>query len=119
MASNFKRCERMISVTSDSRMLTRGSFRLSPKISAIGPRAQATTAATSSATTICSELIVAPAKDAWKQELVSVRRDRTIQYSRDRGCYAPPHDGRGVLGPPLSRRTTAVQAYPPAQTSST
>ena len=33
-------------------MLTRGSSRLPPKISAIGPRAQATTAGTSSATVI-------------------------------------------------------------------
>ena len=56
MASNFERCVRMISVTSASRMLTRGSPRLSPKISAIGPRAQATTAGTSSATTICALL---------------------------------------------------------------
>ena len=51
---------RMISVTSASRMLTRGSPRLSPKISAIGPRAQATTAGTSSTTTICALLPSAP-----------------------------------------------------------
>jgi len=53
-------------------------------------------------------LIVVPAKRAHeKHELVIVRLDRTIQYSRDRGCYALSRDRRGVLDPPLSRRTTA------------
>ena len=36
---------------------------------------------------------------------VIVRLDRTIQYS---GTLAMERIGRGVLGPPLSRRTTAV-----------
>ena len=38
---------------------------------------------------------------------VVVRLDRTTQYSRGRR-YFTPHDCRGVLGPPLSRRTTSV-----------
>jgi hypothetical protein len=50
IASNVFGCARMVSNTSVSTILTRRSLRLSPKISAIGPLAQATTAGTSSAT---------------------------------------------------------------------
>ena len=46
--------DRISSPTSVSRMVTRGSSRLPPNSSAIGPRAQATTAGTSSATVTCA-----------------------------------------------------------------
>ena len=45
-------CDPITSTTSALRMSARGSVRLSPKISAIGPRAHAITAGTSSATVI-------------------------------------------------------------------
>src|SRR5438132_7246943 len=46
-------------------------------------------------------------------------RRRTIQYPRGRSYCAPSHDRRGVLGPPLSRRTTSMMLKPwPPKTKS-
>ena len=52
IASNAEAWDRMTSTASASRMLARGSLRLPPKSGAMGPRAHAITAGTSSATTM-------------------------------------------------------------------
>ena len=56
IASNADWWDRTNSTTSASRMSARGSVRQSPKMAAIGPRAQAITAGTSSATTMRASL---------------------------------------------------------------